>query len=78
MYSAAHKNRWGEVTQEEDEKARKGEYSLYTLEAVVSKVESSTVHFEVKTISSFGVFMEPAVYELRSLEVAMKLLTYDI
>jgi hypothetical protein len=57
----------------------------YTLEAVESKVESkvesSTVRLELKTISSFCVFVEPAVYELCSLdcpfEAVLKLLKYD-
>lgn len=31
----------------------------YTLEVVESKVESSTVRLELKTISSFWVFVEP-------------------
>jgi len=43
----------------------------------VTKAESPAVPSELKTITSFDVFVEPAVYELRSLEAAMKVLTYD-
>ena len=45
----------------------------HTFEAVASKVESSTVRFELKTMSSFGVLTEPEVYELCSLEAVLKL-----
>lgn len=51
----------------------KGDYDLYTFEVVASKVESSTVLFELKTMSSFGAFAEPEVYELCSLEAVLKL-----
>jgi len=36
-------------------------------------VESSTVRFELKTMSSFGAFAEPEAYELCSLEAVLKL-----
>jgi len=55
----------------------KDKHDLYTLEVVVSKVESSTVRFGLKTISSFGAFTEPEVYEFCSLEAVLKLLAYD-
>ena len=52
-------------------------YGSYTLEAIVSKVESSTHWFELKTISSPGAFSEKGVYGPRSLVVALKLLTHS-
>jgi len=55
------------------ELGRRDEHDLYTLESVVSKAESPAVRFELKTISSFGVFPEP----VRSLEVVTKVLMYD-
>ena len=51
----------------------RGGCDLYTFEAVASKVVSSTVRFELKTMSSFCTFVEPAVYELCSLEAVLKL-----
>jgi len=55
---------------------RRGGYSFYTVGAVVSKVGSLTVRFELKTISSFGAFGEPAVSGLCSLGATLKLLTH--
>ena len=49
----------------------------YTFEPAVSKVESSTVCFELKTMTSFGEFVEPRWDELCSLEAVLKLLTND-
>jgi len=92
MYGVTCRNEWGEERREaakprgrkyselsrmSGELGGRDNYDSYTFEVVVSKVESSTVRFELKTMSSFGEFVEPAVYELFSLEAALKLLTYD-
>jgi len=51
----------------------RSDHDIYTFEAVASKVESSTVRFELKTMSSFGALTEPEAYELCSLEAVLKL-----
>jgi hypothetical protein len=56
---------------------RSNGYYFYTLEVVVSKVESPTVCFELKTMILFRMSMWPAVYDEGPPEGASTSLRYD-